>query len=89
MTAKQDCDCLDCCGDDPWVKEGKARRCKDRVRLDEKKKIEQALAAKRNQAINACISLSEGLTEDQLKDQPFTVVQAWRIGKDLCNLLRS
>lgn len=36
MTAKakpEKCDCLNICGDDPWLKDGRARPCKDWSRL--------------------------------------------------------
>ncbi len=45
-TTPVECDCLNWCGDDPWLKDGRAQPCK----ALKKQKIQAAIHAKRDKA---------------------------------------
>lgn len=79
MKPTEECDCLNYCGDDPYIARGKARPCDQKTRS-------VALQQRRQQAVNVCMALYQ--------EQPHGVVgseqvhRAWEIGKHLTELLK-
>ena len=52
MNGKVPCDCLNYCGDDPWLRSGKAKPCAEKIARDQKRKARTTIAERINKLVN-------------------------------------
>lgn len=78
VAKKAPCDCLNKCGDDPWLKNGKAYPCKSRLRADEARQAAATRQARIKQALADSVSFISGFEEDEIQEGVPALLQTLR-----------
>lgn len=78
VVKKSPCDCLNVCGDDPWLASGRAKPCKVRQRAEKARKAAATRQARIKQALAASESFISGFEGDELQEGVPALLQTLR-----------